>query len=267
LLYAATELRVYVSFNDGDQWQPLQTNMPITSVRDIVVHGDDLAVATFGRGFWVLDQMAALRQIAERGKEIEASSAFLFAPAETLAVHQGSQDGTPYPHEEPQELNPPAGVVGYYWLKGEPTTPLKLELVNAKGKVDVCLASDTPVKPVDTEAINVQAYWLEPTQPPSAEPGMHRVALNVIAQRGFGGRRASTPPPVDACHPAGAPAPSSNTAPVRRGRSAQELQPGSYTVRLTVGGQTLTQPVTIKPDPRPLPKGASASPDDDDDNR
>ena len=64
LLYAATELRVYVSFNDGDHWQPLQLNMPVTSVRDIVVHGDDLAIATHGRGFWVLDQMAALRQIA-----------------------------------------------------------------------------------------------------------------------------------------------------------------------------------------------------------
>ena len=67
LLYAATELRVYVSFNDGAQWQPLQNNMPVTSVRDIVVHGDDLAIATYGRGFWVMDQMPALRQIAEQG--------------------------------------------------------------------------------------------------------------------------------------------------------------------------------------------------------
>ncbi|HEY5211804.1 MAG TPA: hypothetical protein VIJ38_02150, partial [Acidobacteriaceae bacterium] len=70
LLYAATELRVYVSFDDGDQWQPLQLNMPATSVRDVVVHGDDLDVATHGRGFWVLDQMTALRQLAEKGDEI-----------------------------------------------------------------------------------------------------------------------------------------------------------------------------------------------------
>ena len=69
LLYAATELRVYVSFNNGNQWQPLELNMPVTSVRDIVVHGDDLAVATYGRGFWVLDQMTALRQIAAKGKD------------------------------------------------------------------------------------------------------------------------------------------------------------------------------------------------------
>ena len=62
LLYAATELRVYVSFDDGVNWQPLQLNMPVTSVRDIVVHGDDLDIATHGRGFWVMDQMSALRE-------------------------------------------------------------------------------------------------------------------------------------------------------------------------------------------------------------
>ena len=89
LLYAATELRVYVSFDDGDHWQPLQLNMPVTSVRDIIVHGDDLAVATFGRGFWVLDQMTALRQIAARGQEIEAANAYLFAPGETSGHSSG----------------------------------------------------------------------------------------------------------------------------------------------------------------------------------
>jgi hypothetical protein len=265
LLYAATELRVYASFDDGDHWQPLQLNMPITSVRDLVVHGDDLAVATFGRGFWVLDQMAALRQIAARGNQIESATAYLFAPGETMAIHQGSQNGTPLPHEEPQEKNPPAGVVGYYWLKSAASGPLKIELVDQSGKVAACLASDTPVKPVDTEAINVQAYWEEPTLPPSATPGMHRIALNVVAPRGFGFGRRPTPPPVDACHPAGTPAAQPKAAPTRPGRGAQGLQPGDYTVRLTVDGQTLTQPVTVKPDPRQLPKGAEASPEDGDD--
>jgi photosystem II stability/assembly factor-like uncharacterized protein len=261
LLYAATELRVYISFDDGDHWQPLQLNMPVTSVRDIVVHGDDLAVATFGRGFWVLDQMTSLRQIAACGKEIEGERTYLFAPGETFAIHQGGQNGTPLPNEEPQELNPPAGVVAYYWLKSTPSGPLKVELVDASGKVAACVASDTPVKPVDTEAINVQAYWLEPTPPPSGEPGMHRVALNVVAPRGFGlGGRRLSPPPVDACHPAGTPAPKPEAAPTRPDRGGAGLQPGNYTVRLTVDGQTLTQSVTVKPDPRQLPRGADASP-------
>jgi photosystem II stability/assembly factor-like uncharacterized protein len=264
LLYAATELRVYVSFDDGDRWQPLQLNMPVTSVRDILVHGDDLAVATHGRGFWVLDQMTALRQIAARGNEIESANAYLFVPGESWAVHQGSQNGTPLPHEEPQESNPPAGVVAYYWLKSAPGGPVKVELVDASGKVAACLASDTPVKPVDTEAINVQAYWEQPAPPPSAAPGMHRIALNVATPR-FGFGRRPPPPPVDACHPAGAPEPQPDTAPTRPGRGVPGLQPGEYTVRLTLDGQTLTQPVTVKPDPRSLPKGADASPDDDDD--
>jgi hypothetical protein len=262
LLYAATELRVYVSFDDGDHWQPLQLNMPIVSVRDIVVHGDDLAIATHGRGFWVLDQMPALRQIAARGKEIESSKAWLFTPGKTWAIHQGGQNGTPLPHEEPQEANPPAGVLAYYWLQSAPNSPVKIELVDAKSNVAACAASDTLVKPVDTEAINVQAYWLQPIPPPSAEPGMHRVALNVATPRGFGGRQPAAPP-VNACHPAGAktPAPTPTTGP---GRGIPSLEPGKYTVRVTVDGQTLTQPVTILPDPRTLPKGADALDDDDD---
>jgi len=264
LLYAATELRVYVSFNDGDHWQPLGLNMPVTSVRDIIVHGDDLAVATYGRGFWVLDQMTALRQIAARGAEIEAAKAYLLAPGDTYAIHQGSQNGTPLPHEEPQELNPPPGVVAYYWLKSAPSGPVKLELVDAKGKVAACLASDTPVKPVDTEAINVQAYWEEPVAPPSAEAGMHRVALNVVAPRGFGGPRKPEAPPVDACHLAGA-APPVAPVPTQRGRAVAGLQPGTYTVRLSADGQVLTQPVTIKPDPRGLPPGSDPQPEEDDD--
>jgi hypothetical protein len=113
----------------------------------------------------------------------------------------------------------------------------------------------------------VQAYWEEPASPPSAAPGMHRFALNIVAPRGMGmgfGRR-PPPPPVDACHPAGAPAVQPDAAPAGPARGIQGLQSGEYTVRLTVDGQTLTQPVTVKPDPRKLPNGAATPPDDDDD--
>jgi photosystem II stability/assembly factor-like uncharacterized protein len=254
LLYAATELRVYVSFDDGDHWQPLQLNMPATSVRDIVVHGDDLDIATHGRGFWVMDQMSALRQLAAKGSEIVSSPAYLFAPGETLAVKVGGQNGTPLPHEEPQELNPPAGVLVYYWLKTAPSGPVKLELVDGSGKVAACAASDTPVKPVDTEAINVQAVWEEPALPPSAAAGMHRAALNVSGGRGFGGGRAAAPV-RDACSP---PEGSEAPRPARGaggggggfGRGPVALKPGEYTVRMTVDGKTYTQPATVKPDPR-----------------
>ena len=234
LLYAATELRVYVSLNDGTQWQPLQNNMPVTSVRDIVVHGDDLAIATYGRGFWVMDQMAALRQLDQIG----SGNAHLFKPGGTYAVRAGGMNGTPLPHEEPQESNPPSGVLAYYWLKADATQPLKLELLDAGGAVRACAASDTPVQTVDTEAISVQAIWQQPTLPPSAAAGMHRFAIGAPSGRGFGfGGRAATAPAVkDACTGSGA--------------SGQALQPGEYTLRLTVDGQTYMQPVTVKPDPR-----------------
>lgn len=260
LLYAATELRVYVSFNDGEQWQPLQNNMPVTSVRDIVTHGDDLDIATYGRGFWVMDQAAALRQIAARGSEIVSSKAYLFAPGETLAIHQGGSNGTPLPHEEPQLKNPPSGVVAYYWLKTPASQPLKVELLDGNGTVRACSASDTPVRPVDTETLNVQAYWQEPAQPPSAAAGMHRIALGAAAGRGGGGgfgRGGNAPQVHDACT-GDMPSPQQGG---RRGgggggggRGAGGLQAGNYTVRLTVDGQTYTQAVTVKPDPRGDPE-------------
>ena len=259
LLYAATELRVYVSFDDGDHWQPLQLNMPVTSVRDILVHGDDLDIATHGRGFWVMDQMSSFRQLATNGPQIVSEHAYLFKPGDALSLQQGGQNGTPLPHEEPQELNPPGGVLVDYWLKSAPGTPVKLELIDSTGTVRACAASDTPVKPVDTEAINVQAIWEEPALPPSAEPGMHRAALNVAAQRGGGGGfgRPAAPPPHDACSPpAGSEAarPARGQAAAGQGgpgqRRVEILAPGDYTVKLTVDGKTYTQPVKVKPDPR-----------------
>ena len=261
LLYAATELRVYVSLNDGANWQPLENNMPVTSVRDIIVHGDDLDIATHGRGYWVMDQMAALRQIAAKSTEIASAPAFLFTPGDSLAIRAGGMNGTPLPREEPQELNPPAGVLTYYWLKSPAAGPIKLELVGSDGRTRACAASDTPVKPVDTEAINVQAYWMVPAEPPSAQAGMHRFALNVAGGGrgggGGGGRGAAEPAVHDACTGAVA-------APPRAargaggggggGRGAQGLQPGEYTIRLTVDGKTYTQPAIVKADPRgPLP--------------
>jgi hypothetical protein len=263
LLYAATELRVYVSFNDGEQWQPLQNNMPVTSVRDIVVHGDDLDIATYGRGFWVMDQMSALRQIAGEGTQISSASAYLFKPGDAYAIHAGSMNGTPLPHEEPQQQNPPAGVVAYYWLKTAAAQPLKIELLDGAGAVRACAASDTPATKPDTETLNVQAIWQQPVQSPSTAAGMHRVALGGASGRGFGfgggGRGVAPAMPKDACTPpGGAPEPAGGGRGARGRRGGAEgLQPGQYTVHLTVNGQTYTQPVTVKADPRGAPNGVN----------
>jgi hypothetical protein len=189
--------------------------------------------------------MAALRQIATDGAKISTSSAYLFKPGEAFALRQGGQNGTPLPHEEPQGSNPPAGVVAYYWLKSAASQPLKIELLDANGAVRACLASDTPVKPPDTETLNVDAM-----------AGMHRVSLNAGGGRGGfggGGRGAVAPPPQDACTGA-MPAPTGGGRGRGGGgrRGGGGLQPGQYSVRLTVNGQTYTQPVALKPDPRGL---------------
>jgi hypothetical protein len=187
----------------------------------------------------------------------------LFKPGDAYAVRTGSMNGMPMPPEEPQMENPPAGVVAYYWLKSTSAQPLKLELLDPAGVVRACAASDTPVRPPDTETLTVVAAWQQPAQPPSAAAGMHRHALGATAGRGGGfGRGVGAPPARDACS---SNAPPAAPAAGRGGRGgggggrggAPMLPPGQYTVRLTVDGQTYTQPVTIKPDPRGVPAGAT----------
>ena len=249
LLYAATELRVYVSFNDGDHWQPLQLNMPATSVRDMIVHGDDLDIATHGRGFWVLDQMSALRQLAEKGEEILSSPAYLFKPGTALALVPGAEDGTPLPPEEPQEKNPPGGVLAYYWLKAAATTPLKLELLDSKGEVRACAASDTPVKPVDTEKIDVQAT-LERAGTASGGDCRHASLRAELCSRAAASSAAVRPSPPRTMR-APAACRQSQQRRVERGAGVLvALEPGDYTVRLSVDGKTYTQPAVVAPDPR-----------------
>jgi hypothetical protein len=202
--------------------------------------------------------MTPLRELATNGQQILTSSTWLFKPGETYAIREGGMNGTPLPHEEPQNPNPPSGVILYYSLKSAPTTALKLELVDATGTIRACAASDTRVRSVDTESINVQAYWEQPPQPPSATTGMHRFALGGTAARSEGGGRGgqNATPPQDACSTSKV----VPFAPARRGpgRGQGGLMPGDFTVRLSVNGQTYLQPVTIKPDPRTV--SASANP-------
>src|SRR5262249_24258032 len=114
LLFAGTELGVFISFDDGDHWQSLQLNLPATSMRDLAIHGDDLIVATHGRGFWVLDNITALRQIDD---DVAGSNAFLFKPAAAIEMPAGSENGTPQPRDEPLADNPPNGAIIDYYLK------------------------------------------------------------------------------------------------------------------------------------------------------
>ncbi len=125
LLFAGTEGSVYVSFNDGDDWQPLQLNLPHTSMRDLAIHGDDLIVATHGRSFWILDDITPLRQL---NADIAKESVHLFAPQEAIRVRWNRNPDTPLPPEVPAGKNPADGAIIDYYLADTAKAPIKLEI-------------------------------------------------------------------------------------------------------------------------------------------
>jgi photosystem II stability/assembly factor-like uncharacterized protein len=223
LLYAATELGVYVSFDDGDHWRPMQMNLPRTSVRDLEVHGDDLVIATHGRGFWVLDDLAPVRQMSGAGTD---SATRLFKPSTAIRVRAAGFTGTPLPKEEPAAENPPFGARIDYALATAATGPVQLTIRDATGKlVRQYSSADAPPKH-DVATAGTAPEWFTTPSTLTADAGLHRFIwpLRYPAPAAPGGGDA---------YADGAWAP-----------------PGDYTVALTVGGKTYTQPLTVAPDPR-----------------
>jgi photosystem II stability/assembly factor-like uncharacterized protein len=236
LLFAGTERGAYMSLDDGDNWEPLQLNLPVTSVRDFEIYGNDLIVATHGRGFWVIDDISSLRQVTPA---ILAADAHLFKPGDAINVQQGGDNGTPLQKDEPQATNPPNGAVIDYYLKSAAAGPVTLEILDGSGVVLYTFSAETGAEgPAAGRGFgggggrrgggipNVSALWRPTPEPFSTEAGMHRVVWNPIslppnaAGRGFG--RASAPTPLT----------------------------GTFTARLSVGGKSYTQSFTVKPDPR-----------------
>jgi photosystem II stability/assembly factor-like uncharacterized protein len=228
LLFTGTERAVFVSFDDGDHWQSLQLNLPPSSMRDLDVHYDDLIVATHGRGFWVLDNITALRQITN---ETEGADAFLFKPADVFSITPGSDYGTPQPRDEALADNPPFGAMIDYYLKSNTSGALIIEILDPAGEVIRKYSSEDKPAPVDTDKLSIPTYWLRPREPLLTAPGMHRWIWDLRP----------TPPP------------STRAAGLESfffgGRGATVL-PGNYTVRLTVNGKSFTQPLVVKMDPR-----------------
>ena len=232
LLYAGTERGVFISFDDGGEWQPLQLNLPTSSVRDLVVHGDDLVVGTHGRSFWILDDVTPLRQA---GAEAASASAFLFRPADAYRVRRSTWTDTPLPPEEPAGQNPPDGAILDYVLKSAPAGPLTLEILDSRGRVARRFSSDDKPDPPDPD-LNVPTYWLRPPAVLSAAPGMHRFVWDL---------RLAPPDAVEHEMPISAIPGDTPRYPL-----GAPVLPGAYTVRLSAGGKTLTAPLTVKMDPR-----------------
>jgi hypothetical protein len=232
LLFAGTEHAVYVSFDDGDHWQSLRLNMPASSVRDVIVKDDDLVAATHGRGFWILDDIAPLRQLDEK---VTSAEAFLFKPQVAYRVRWDMNTDTPLPPDFPAAENPPDGAVIDYYLQSAVSGPVTLEIHDAAGKAVRRYSSADPVEPTDP-LLEIPTYWVRPPASLSSARGVHRFLWDLHY------------PPVSAINPeypiAAVP---HNTAPQP---TSPWVLPGQYTVVLTVNGKSYSQPLTVRMDPR-----------------
>src|SRR5439155_19391180 len=170
LLFAGAEKGVYVSLDDGANWEPLRLNLPASSVRDLIIKNDDLVVATHGRGFWILDNITPLRQF-NRGK-IDTQ---LFKPQTALRVRANLNPDTPLPPDEPGGENPPDGAMIDYFLAQEPDDPVTLEIKDSKGVTVRKYSSDDVPAEADQKKLRIPNYWIRPPQMLSAKAGMRRL--------------------------------------------------------------------------------------------
>jgi len=234
LLFAGTESAVYVSFNDGDDWQPLMLNLPNTSYRDLTIHDNDLVAGTYGRGFWVLDDISPLRQVTP---DLASRPVHLFKPGDAVRVRRNGNGDTPFPPEIPHAQNPPLGAIIYYFLGAQPAGAVVLEISDASGKV-VRHLSSAPIPPLPDPPPPVPDYWLEkPTSMPT-EGGTNRINWNI---------RYDNPPAFVHNYAQVMGAVAGDTPASPEGPLAL---PGVYTLTLTVDGKRYTQTVTVKNDPR-----------------
>jgi len=233
LLYAGTSRGVHVSFDDGEHWQSLQLNLPTTGINDLLVHQGDLVVATQGRALWVLTQVTPLRHLA---MATPGDKAELVAPAPAVRLRFNQNKDTPLPPEEPTGENPPAGAILDYILPAEFSGEVRLAVLDNDGSV---------IRTFDSESLppraNARVYfaetWLGDPEPLAATPGHHRFVWDL---------RFEPPPTLESKYSIAA-VPEMETPILPQGAF---VLPGSYTVRLTAGSDSVSQTLDVVLDPR-----------------
>jgi hypothetical protein len=233
LLFAGTENAVWVSFDDGDHWQSLQLNLPHTSMRDLWIHENDLIVATHGRSFWILDDIAPLREASAA----IANAAHLFTPAPVYRIQRDTYTDTPPPPDEPAAANPPDGALLDYFLPSAAST-VTIEILDSPGHL-VRRFSNTDKPDITEDELQKQLiplYWVRNPRQLSTTAGMHRWVWDL---------HYSAPLSMRHDYPISAIPHDTPRLPL-----GPTVLPGTYSVRLTVDGKTSTAPITVKMDPR-----------------
>ncbi len=233
LLFAGTESGMHVSFDDGDHWQSVQRNLPNSPVRDLTVKDNDLIIATHGRGLWILDDIAMLRQLTPA---VAAERAHLFEPGVAIRTRRNVGANTPLPPEIPHALNPADGVAIDYWLATAPTGEITLDVLDAAGTIVRHLSSTTSAAVDEASKPPHPNFWIAPATPMSARAGTNRVYWDL---------RHDAPPAFTHSFEINANPGLTPTSP-----EGALAPPGVYTLRLTVDGARYTRTVSVRNDPR-----------------
>jgi hypothetical protein len=231
LLFAGTERGVYVSLDDGANWESLRLNLPATSVRDLIVKSDDLVAATHGRGFWILDNISPLRQLNANQRET-----LLFKAQTALRIRANLNTDTPLPPDEPAGENPPDGAMIDYSLSKDANGPVMIEIKDSNGQLIRKYSSTDKLVEPNPKRLRIPSYWIRPPQSVSTKAGMHRFLWDMHYTPIAG---VEPEFPISATF--------RNTAPQA---TSPWVVPRDYTVTLTVDGKTFTQLLTVAMDPR-----------------
>ncbi len=231
LLFAGTEREVYFSNDDGATWKSLRLNMPPTSIRDLVVHDNDLVIGTHGRSIWILDDFSPLRKLSTAITQ----ASYLFEPVMATRVRFNMFADTPLPPEEPTGQNPPDGAILDYYLKTD-AQKISLEIFDSAGNKINWFASDDSQEVMDSTKLQHPTYWIRPQKMLSTDKGHHRFVWNLRYKEPRGANRSLAIAAVF-----------KNTA---SGPMGPFVAPGNYTIRLSVDGTVLERPLDVQLDPR-----------------
>lgn len=226
LLYAGTEFGMYISFDNGKQWHPLQLNLPVVPITDMRVQHGDLVISTQGRSFWILNNLSSLHQLSDR---LASAPAELLMPRPAVMQrYAGSFGGVESSRFDPADPQyPPAGAQVDYWLASAPSSPVTLEILDAAGKVIRTFSSEGAGETATVQP-SMRQMVTERLGTPRllASAGMNRFTWDYTIAG-----------PWDA-------------NPARSGRNGPRVVPGRYSVRLSVGGWSATRPLELRMDPR-----------------